>query len=184
MKSTPPTRLCHFALWTAVLLFWAHLTAAGTLEGEVVRIADGDTLTLLTADHSQHRIRLADIDTPERRQPWGKRARQALAGKVFRKHVRVEASKKDRYGRWIGRVHLGQRDINAEMVEEGHAWVYRRYSRDPHLLDLEAQARKEKRGLWGLQKDQRMPPWYARSTPLVKGFVPSPSHAQELGISH
>ena len=163
-NTTLPARPYHYVLWIAALLCWAQLAAAETLEGQVVRIADGDTLTLLTPDHHQHRIRLADIDTPEKRQPWGKRAKQALAEKVFRKHVRVEVSKKDRYGRWVGRVYLGNRDINAEMVQEGHAWVYRRYSRDPRLLALEARARKEKRGLWVLQENQRMSPWQWRRT--------------------
>ena len=116
-----------------VTLLWQTANAA-SFTGQVVRIADGDTLTLLTDDHTQYRIRLAEIDTPEKCQPWGKRAKQALAGKVFHKQVRIATSKKDRYGRWIGRVYLGDRDINAEMVREGHAWVYQRYVRDPHLF--------------------------------------------------
>lgn len=149
-------------------LAMVQLVAAGTLTGRVVGIADGDTLTLLTADHVQHRIRLAGIDTPEKRQPWGKRAKQALAAKVFQKNVTVQADKKDRYGRWIGHVFLGQRNINAEMVAEGHAWVYRRYSKDPRLLALEADARAAKRGLWALPEAQRIPPWEWRRTKRKK----------------
>ncbi len=146
-----------------LLLVLLGQTATGaTLEGRVVRIADGDTLTLLTDDHHQHRIRLAEIDTPEKRQPWGKRAKQALAAKVFRKRVTVRTEKKDRYGRWIGHVFLGDRDINAEMVAEGHAWVYRRYSKNPALLRLERKAREEKRGLWALPESQKIPPWQWR----------------------
>jgi endonuclease YncB( thermonuclease family) len=56
-------------------------------------------------------------------------------------------------------VFLDGRNINAEMVEDGAAWVYRKYSRDPHLLELERQARAQGRGLWALQPDQRVPPW-------------------------
>lgn len=141
-----------------IVLLWQVATGA-TLEGRVVGIADGDTLTLLTDDHQQHRIRLAEIDTPEKRQPYGKRAKQALAAKVFRKRVTIEAPKKDRYGRWIGHVYLGDRDINAEMVAEGHAWVYRKYSRNPTLLRLEREAREANRGLWALPASQRVPPW-------------------------
>ena len=75
------------------------------MTGKVVGIADGDTLTLLV-DHTQHKIRLAQVDAPERAQPWGTRASQALAGKVFRKDVIVRVSESDRYGRLIGKIWL------------------------------------------------------------------------------
>ena len=65
----------------------------------------------------------------------------------------------DRYKRMVGRVYLGKRNINAEMVAEGAAWVYRKYSKDPELLELESQAREQDRGLWALPEDQRVPPW-------------------------
>ncbi len=139
-----------------LLLILLCQTATGaTLEGRVVRIADGDTLTLVTDDHHQHRIRLAEIDTPEKRQSYGKRAKQALAAKVFRRRVTVRTDKKDRYGRWIGHVYLGDQDINAEMVAEGHAWVYRRYSKNPALLESEKYARAARLGLWALPDSQR-----------------------------
>ncbi len=93
------------------------------LEGRVVGITDGDTLTLLV-DRAQHKIRLAQIDTPERAQPWGTRARQALSDKVFRKVVTVRVSDTDRYGRLIGEIWLGDRDINRELIREGYAWAY------------------------------------------------------------
>lgn len=130
-----------------------------TLSGQVVSIADGDTVTLLTAERDQVRIRLAEIDTPERGQPWGSRARQALADKVFRKHVAIEVIDTDRYGRAVGRIWLDDRDINRELVQEGHAWVYRRYMRDPSLLDDEAAAKGAGAGLWGLPVAQRTEPW-------------------------
>lgn len=149
---------CAGLLW--LLALSAH---AATLTGTVVAITDGDTLKLLTPDKVQHKVRLSDIDTPERGQPYGKKARQALADKVFRKQVAVETNKTDRYGRIIGRVYLGDRDINAEMVADGMAWVYRKYSRDTRLLELERQAREQGRGLWSLQPDQRIPPWEWRS---------------------
>ena len=75
------------------------------MNGKVVGITDGDTLTLLV-DRTQHKIRLAQIDTPERAQPWGTRARQALSDKVFRKDVTVRVSDTDRYGRLIGKIWL------------------------------------------------------------------------------
>ena len=132
------------------------------VQGTIVGIADGDTVTLLVDEAGgkrQRRVRLTDIDTPERAQPWGSRARQALADKVFRRAVRVASGGEDRYGRLLGRIYLGGRDINREMVREGHAWVYRRYSSDHSLLQDEDAARTRRVGLWSLPDAERVPPW-------------------------
>ena len=117
---------------------------------------NGDTLTLLV-DRTQHKIRLAQIDTPERGQPWGTRASQALADKVFRKDVTVRVSDTDRYGRLIGEIWLGNRDINRELIREGYAWAYRDYLTDRTLLDDEARAKDEGLGLWSAPNP--VPPW-------------------------
>ncbi|MFC7738273.1 thermonuclease family protein [Roseomonas sp. GCM10028921] len=103
-------------------------------------------------------MRLGEIDTPERRQPYGTRARQAFSDLVFGKEVRVVVQDTDRYGRTVGRVHAGRVDVNAEMVRKGAAWVYRQYSRDAGLLRLEAEARTAWCGLWALPEAQRTPP--------------------------
>lgn len=129
------------------------------LHGEVVAIADGDTFTLLTTERQQVRVRLAEIDTPERHQPWGTRARQALASLIFRRLVIVDAVDVDRYGRTVGRVYVERLDVNAEMVRQGNAWVYRRYLHDPTLLQLGAEARRTRRGLWSLPEAERVAPW-------------------------
>jgi len=129
------------------------------LTGDVVKIADGDTLTLLTADKEQVKIRLAEIDTPERKQPYYQVAKQALADRVFRQIVQVEIVDWDQYGRAVGKVILEGEYINAWMVAEGHAWVYRKYSDDPHMLELEASAQEQGIGLWALPESERIPPW-------------------------
>lgn len=132
------------------------------LDAEVVGVADGDTVTLRVDDADgsrQVRLRLVEIDTPERGQPWGARARQALADKVFRQRVRVASAGEDRYGRLLGRIYIGKRDINRELVREGHAWVYRQYSSDVWLLEDEQLAQQAGDGLWSLPEAQRMPPW-------------------------
>jgi endonuclease YncB( thermonuclease family) len=149
----------HRFLLGLLLLLLPALTLANVISGRVVGVSDGDTVTLLTPDKRQLKLRLAEIDTPERRQPYGSRARQALADKVFGKQARVEVQTIDRYGRSVGRLYLDGRDINAEMVAEGHAWAYRRYSNDPKLLTLETRAREAGRGLWGLPEFERIPPW-------------------------
>ena len=146
-------------LWLLLLApFGAVLADAAEYTGKVVAIADGDTLTLLV-DHRQLKIRLAEIDTPERGQPYGSRAKEALSKLAFGKRARVVATDRDRYGRIVGRVYVGDTDVNAELVRRGAAWVYRQYAKDPGLFALEAEARRAKRGLWGLPEAERVPPW-------------------------
>jgi endonuclease YncB( thermonuclease family) len=151
------------AAWIAALLLFVAAIAAGadTLTGKVVSVADGDTITILV-DSARVKIRLAEIDAPERGQPWGKRAQQALTGKVAGHVVQVETRFNDRYGRRVGHVVYSGRDINRELVREGHAWVYRHWLRDPTLLDDEAQARDARAGLWRLPEPERIPPWQWR----------------------
>ncbi|WP_255569553.1 thermonuclease family protein [Neoroseomonas alba] len=132
---------------------------AREIQGRVVGISDGDTVTVLTEQRRQVRVRLAEIDAPERRQPFGDRARQMLSGLAFERRVRVVVTGTDRNGRAIGRMFVGTVDANAEMVRRGGAWVFRRYSNDPALLRLEAKAREARRGLWALPPGQRVPPW-------------------------
>ena len=148
------------------------------LDAVVVGISDGDTVTILDAERRQRiKVRLTEIDTPERGQPWGTRVRQALADKVFRRDVRVASEGEDRYGRLLGRLYVGDRDINREMVREGHAWVYRRYSSDIWLLDDEEAVRETRQGLWSLPETDRVPPWEwrrgVRSSSVAGTAVPS-----------
>ncbi len=136
--------------------------AGSCLNAVVVGITDGDTVTLLVEKAgrpSQERLRLTEIDTPERAQPWGTRSRQALAEKVFRRQVRVLPEGRDHYERLLGKIYLNGRDINREMVRDGHAWVYRRYLSDKSLLDDERYAREAGAGLWSLPRAQHVPPW-------------------------
>ncbi|MXY05613.1 MAG: thermonuclease family protein [Gammaproteobacteria bacterium] len=141
--------------------------AHSCFEASVVAVADGDTVTVLrqtAAGPRQVRVRLTEIDAPERGQPWGTRARRALADKVFRQTVQVVASGEDRYGRMLARLYvadgdtLSGRDVNREMVREGHAWVYRRYATENWLPD-EAAARDSGLGLWSLGVGASVPPW-------------------------
>ncbi|MGV0005558.1 MAG: thermonuclease family protein [Candidatus Porifericomitaceae bacterium WSBS_2022_MAG_OTU9] len=159
-----PLRFCLplFLLVCVVAPLYLHAAtaqAAEIISGEVVAISDGDTLTVLTREKRQVKVRLAEIDTPEKRQPYGTAARQALSEKIFRQQVRVIVETVDRYGRTIGQVYLGPRHINREMVVEGHAWVYRRYLKDKSLLALEEKAKLGGLGLWGLSEARQMPPW-------------------------
>jgi endonuclease YncB( thermonuclease family) len=137
----------YLALLTLLLTFRSVVLAVSEYVGEVVGIADGDTFTLLV-DREQLRIRLAEIDAPEKRQPYGNRARQTLSTLIYGKTVRVVEIDRDRCGRVVGRVYVGSIDVNAEMVRRGAAWVYRRYAKDPSLYELENEARAARRGIW------------------------------------
>ena len=108
------------------------------LDGKVIAVADGDTITVLDAMRQSHKVRLEGIDAPERKQGYGTRSKEALAEKVFRQQVQVRWSGRDRYDRILGHVYLGEHWINHELVAEGWAWHYKRYSSDPELAAAEA----------------------------------------------
>ncbi len=127
------------------------------LTGEVVAIADVDTLTVLDEAKTQHKIRLAGIDAPEKKQAFGTKARENLAAMVFRQNVRVEVIDVDRYRREVGRIYLGDRFINMEMVRDGFAWRYVQYDRPEEFTTAENDARTHGRGLW--HDAHPVPPW-------------------------
>lgn len=144
-----------------LLLMPAIPVGAAELNGRVVAISDGDTVTLLTPAKETFKIRLAGIDAPEKGQPFGKKSRQLLADLIFDKDVRVVQKDIDKYGRIVGAIYLGDEDINLLMVSRGGAWAYRRYlgPGDTVLIAAEDAARQNRLGLWALQDDQIMPPW-------------------------
>ena len=151
-------RVTVILLLSLLLLPVAPQAGADFFDARVVAVFDGDTIEVL-ADGERRRIRLAGIDTPERGQPWAERSKQALSKRVFGKQVRVNAVATDRYGRTVGEVYADDVCVSCELVREGHAWVYRHFTDDQVLIDLEAEARAERRGLWGLPESQRVPPW-------------------------
>lgn len=135
------------------------LTGAGEVEAKVVGVSDGDTLTVRVGALAPEKVRLVEIDAPERGQPYGAAAKQTLSGMVQGRTVRLKREGRDRYGRTLGRVYAGRQDVNKAMVRTGAAWVYDDYSTDPSFEPLEAEARAQKAGLWSLQSDQVQPPW-------------------------
>lgn len=129
--------------------------------GRVIRVYDGDSFRLATADGGIREVRIYGIDAPERHQPWSARAREALRGMLEGGAVRLEPVTEDAYGRTVARVVRIRDGLDAglAMVRAGHAWVYDRYTDDPDLLRAQAEAREEARGLWALTPGQRVPPW-------------------------
>ena len=139
---------------------------AATLAGRVVGVSDGDTVTVLTAENRQFKIRLSGIDAPEKKQPFGAFAKETLSRQLFGHAVVVEWSKTDRYGRIVGKVEVDGVDANLEQIREGSAWVYTQYLRELPVEDrklyLEAErlAKAAHRGLW--HDAQPEPPWQWR----------------------
>jgi len=150
-------------LWGTVLLLLSCNLFAATLQGKVVSVADGDTITVLDEKKIQHKIRLQGIDAPERDQAYGQTSKQSLSQLVFAQEVTIEVTKKDKYGRTVGKVLLNHQDICLEQVKRGLAWHYKQYqveqSKDDQFSYAEAEltAKNQLTGLW---KDKNpTPPW-------------------------
>lgn len=139
---------------------------AGDITGRVVRVYDGDTITVQDAQGVRHTVRLAGIDAPETRQAHGLLARDALRGMVLQKTVSVAVVDTDRYSRTVGVVRVGGECINLGMIMQGHAWLYRDYTgwmRSDELRDYdraEAGAKRAGRGLWAAKRP--LAPWAYR----------------------
>jgi len=151
--------------WSALLLLAGALNAA-TLQGKVIGVADGDTVTLLDDQKNQHKIRLQGIDAPEKAQAFGNKSKQSLHEMVHGKEVFVDVQKKDKYGRSVGKILVNQTDACLEQIKRGMVWHYKQYANEqsPEDRDVYAQAestaRAQSLGLW---KDKSpTPPWAFR----------------------
>ena len=122
--------------------------SSSVLVGRVVKVSDGDTITILDSSKTQHKIRLHGIDAPEKKQAFGNASRKFLAGLVANREVRVAWSKRDRYQRILGTVFVDGKDANLEMLKAGMAWHYKKYDSTPAYAQAESEARTAKRGLW------------------------------------
>ncbi len=131
----------------------------------VIAIADGDTLTVLCNDNQQIKIRLAEIDAPEKTQPFGNRSKQSLADMCFQKQAEIKPQTKDRYGRTVARVICDGTDANADQVKRGMAWVYDKYAKDRSLYALQDDAGAAKVGLWA--DADPVKPWEYRKSKRV-----------------
>ena len=138
----------------SVLLLAILYTSLFAFNGKVVSIHDGDTITVLNGKE-QTKVRLYGMDAPEKKQDYGQKSRQFLASLIAGQVVEVEPKGKDRYKRTLGIIHYKDQDINAQMVLNGYAWAYVKYS--IIYVDQEKTARENKRGLW--QSSEPTPPW-------------------------
>lgn len=171
MRHTPKSALFLLFAWLSLA---SCAAGAQTLEGLVIGIADGDTLTVLDAARNSHRIRLLGIDAPEHGQAFGERSKQSLAQLAFRKPVSVDWRERDAYGRILGRVRVAHPDCrradcpktldaNLAQLERGLAWWNRKFADGQFPGDAERYARAEREaraagaGLWSERNP--VPPW-------------------------
>src|SRR5574344_2455376 len=118
------------------------------LIGKVVKVSDGDTITILTEDKTQHKIRLNDIDAPEKKQAFGNKSKDNLAKYIAGKTVTVKYNKTDKYKRILGTIYYNNKDINLQQVKDGYAWVYKKYANNQNYYKEETKAKESKKGLW------------------------------------
>jgi len=134
---------------------------AAEIQGKVIRVLDGDTIEVLQHDVPV-KVRLANIDAPEKKQSYGRWSTKQLKTLVAGKEVKVTYENKDRYGRVLGVVETKHINVNRSMVIDGAAWVYDRYNTDELIPDLQKDAQENKRGLWA--DSNPVPPWEWRHT--------------------
>lgn len=159
--------LAQASLGLTLALLMAHTALAQSattpaLQGQIIRVSDGDSVTLLS-ESGTLRIRLAGIDAPESRMPYGREAKAHLAAMVLGKEVQAIVHKKDRYGRTIATLMLNTKDVNLAMLQAGMAWHYKQYVREQTKDQASTYSQSEQlaqtagRGLWS-QADA-VPPW-------------------------
>ena len=155
-----------FRFLSILLLLLTGLCAPACAEiitGRVVGVTDGDTLTLLDASNQTHKIRLAGIDAPEKKQNFGQKAKASLAELAYGQDVRASCQKKDRYRRDVCVVKINGKDVGLEQIRTGLAWWYRQYVREQTQQEridyekAEQDAKSRRLGLWS--SNAPMPPW-------------------------
>ncbi|EAV47249.1 nuclease (SNase-like) protein [Methylophilales bacterium HTCC2181] len=137
--------------------------AHADVKGRVIRVVDGDTIILQEMNGKIIKVRLLGIDAPELDQPFGYESSALLTSFVENKMVYVASNKKDRYQRLLGKVLMKEKDINYQLIKNGYAWHFKRYSsnqkKNDVLLyaDAEKEAQQFRRGLWKALSPK--PPW-------------------------
>ena len=148
------------------ILFLSNFVHAKAIEGLVVGVSDGDTITVLDQQKNTFKIRLLGIDAPEKQQAFGEKSKQSLHDLVHSKQVRIEYDKEDKYGRIVGKVTVDDVDVCLQQLVLGMAWHYKKYQNEQSVSDralyseTELKSKSLKLGLW--TDDTPMPPWEFR----------------------
>lgn len=151
-----------YKLFCLFILFTGVTFSQTQFQAKVVSITDGDTFKALTQDSTLIKVRVANIDCPERKQPYSAKAKQFTSDQIFEKEVKLESFKKDRYGRLICNIiYNDSLSLSKELLKNGMAWHYVKYSNDDSLQVLEDEAKYKKVGLW--EDINAIAPWLWRS---------------------
>ena len=141
-----------------LVLFITVLSFA--FSGKVIKVADGDTITVLK-DGEKVRIRLYGIDAPEKKQEYGIKSLDVLKKMIDGQVVEIDVKDKDQYGRVVGEVYYNGKNVNLYMLETGNAWWYKQYSKgNLEFAAAEEKAKLNKVGLW--EDKDPVPPWEFR----------------------
>lgn len=167
---------------TFLILLFVLPPFALAWQGKVVGISDGDTITVLTEEKKQVKVRLYGIDCPEKSQAFGQRAKRFSSDLAFGKIVEVNATDTDRYGRTVARVIVDGKDLNEELLRAGYAWHYKQYSKDPDLADMERKARASKLGLWA--DPHALEPWAFRRGGKSEAAEPETAEPKKEAAYH
>lgn len=149
---------CLRCLACALLLLMGGLAQAADFSGKVITVTDGDTLLVLR-DGNPVKVRLAEVDAPEKAQPYGTASHKSLAELVMGKQVRVVSRAVDDYGRLVAVVSVGVINVNHEQIRRGMAWEYSRSHGNRELVALQRDAQQARRGLWAGEKNIEPSQW-------------------------
>lgn len=149
-------------MWKITTIYFIFCLSlfANEFTGKVIKVTDGDTINILNDKNETIKIRLLDIDAPEKKQAFGTKSKDNLAKYIAGKIVTVNYQKKDKYGRVLGTIYFENKDINLQQVKDGFAWVYRKYSNNKEYFKYETIARNSNFGLWADKKP--IEPWNFR----------------------
>lgn len=146
-----------------LLLLFNIVLFSSQSRGKVVAVKDGDTVVVLIGNNKQETLRLAEVDCPEKGQPFGKNAKQFTSSQVFGKKIIFYRVNKDRYGRTVAKIYYkNDKYLSAEIIKAGYGWWYYQLSKDIRLKEYEAHARENKLGLWS--DKYAVAPWNFRKS--------------------
>lgn len=154
-----------------ILLFAAHLSIAQKMiRGKVIRVADGDTFTLLDATNTQIKVRLYGIDSPEKGQDFYQVAKTFTSDQLFQKEIAIEILYTDRYRRSVAQVWINDSlTLNVALLKAGLAWHYTAFDKSPNFAQAEQQARKQKLHIWSHKNS--IAPWDFRKAKRTKSSI-------------
>ncbi len=149
------------SIWSVLLALALAFGLFSLGQGRVIKVSDGDTISILSSEGRIERIRLEGIDSPELEQSGGAEAKEFCSSAAFLKEVKITDFGKDKYGRTVALVQLPDgRSLNEELIRSGHAWVFDKYCKQAWCTDWKALQRKAREKRLGLWKDtDPMPPW-------------------------